>query len=211
MSVKDNWLKNLRAIVYELGPGAGRTLREGYRAVASATGLGEEYIYQLYNGKGAKSLSAESATTISRAYGDGKPRGWFDVDQTHPVAINPIAHPLSLNGPQNGAPIQWGGLQKMPVEELPDWFMVEMPDDSLFPRKVKGVRMMFERVKAGQSAKPGNTVFVQDKRGARYIRRYVAGHDGEWTAKAENDAYASLESKPDELTILAISRYSQDD
>lgn len=77
MSVEDNRTSHLRRIIDAEAARAGGKLRAGYRAVASAAGLGEEYIYQLYTGK-KKVIGSDAARAIARAFGEGKPQGWFD-------------------------------------------------------------------------------------------------------------------------------------
>ena len=77
MAAEENRIANLRALVDKEAQDAGGKLRLGYRAIATATGLGEEYVYQLY--KGIKSnMSGEAAKTIARMYSNGRPTSWFD-------------------------------------------------------------------------------------------------------------------------------------
>ncbi|WP_157991636.1 S24 family peptidase [Caldimonas tepidiphila] len=81
MTVQDNWLANLRALVDELSEGDDK--RVGYRAVASASGLSEEYIYQLYEGKpkadgSPRHVGPRAAKAIARAFAEGRPHDWFD-------------------------------------------------------------------------------------------------------------------------------------
>lgn len=75
MSVQDNWIENLKAIVDAEAPGPKK--RPGYRAVATATGLDEEYVYQLYTGR-KPTLGHEAARAIARAYANGRRESWFD-------------------------------------------------------------------------------------------------------------------------------------
>ena len=77
MTVEDNRMANLKALVDAEALEAGGKIRLGYRAIAAATGLGEEYIYQLYSGR-KPNLSADSAKAIARAYSNGRPLSWFD-------------------------------------------------------------------------------------------------------------------------------------
>ena len=77
MAAEENRIANLKALVDGEALEAGGKLRQGYRAVAAATGLGEEYIYQLYSGR-KPNVSADSAKAIARAYSNGRPLSWFD-------------------------------------------------------------------------------------------------------------------------------------
>lgn len=87
MSVQDTWLQHLKLIVDREAGGTGpRARRQGYRAVASATGFDEEYIYQLYQAKAKpngrlRAVSVDMARALARAYADGRPLDWID----HPV------------------------------------------------------------------------------------------------------------------------------
>lgn len=77
MAAEENRMANFRAIVDSEAQQAGGKIRLGYRAVASATGLGEEYVYQLYKGRKAN-MSSDAAKTVARAYSNGRPLSWFD-------------------------------------------------------------------------------------------------------------------------------------
>ena len=78
MAAEENRIANLKALVDRLAAESDGKLRLGYRAVATATGLREEYIYQLYKGI-KKSMGPDAAKAIARAYADGRPPGWFDL------------------------------------------------------------------------------------------------------------------------------------
>lgn len=91
--------------------------------------------------------------------------------------------------------------QLMQSKELPERFVIEAPDEALTPSLPRGTSVVFERA---STAQPGDCVLVQDSRGARYMRRYVQGVGGAFTAQAINDAYVSLESARDGLQVLAV-------
>lgn len=83
MAAEENRLAHFRRLVESLAP-AGKdgkpVLREGYRAVADASGVTYDYIYQLYNEKsGKKGLGASALKKISAAFGEGKPDNWMDL------------------------------------------------------------------------------------------------------------------------------------
>jgi hypothetical protein len=81
MSIQDNWLANLKALVDELAPGPNSrgVKRAAFRAIAAAASLNEEYVYQLYNEKGGKSIGIDMAKAIARAYAQGRDHSWFDL------------------------------------------------------------------------------------------------------------------------------------
>jgi hypothetical protein len=62
MSIQDEWTRRFKDVVdSEISKANGREA-DGYRAVAEKTGLGYDYIYQIYKGKPAKK------DAISKAY-----------------------------------------------------------------------------------------------------------------------------------------------
>jgi len=86
MAAEENRLAHLRALVEAEAQAAGGNLRAGYRAIATATGLKEEYIYQLY--KGIKpTVGKGAAVAISRAYANGRDDGWMDLPPGGAVAL----------------------------------------------------------------------------------------------------------------------------
>ena len=80
MDIQDNWLANFKAVVAAEIAAAGGKEAGGYRAVETNTGLGYDYIYQIYKGKPAhkpKRPSAEAMNTIHRVYGNGRDSSWI--------------------------------------------------------------------------------------------------------------------------------------
>ena len=94
MGAQENWLAHLRKIVEDEGRTPSGTVddRAGYRAVSSATGISEEYIYQLCKGIPNRDGSPRMPGTrlraaLARAYGAGRPDGWIDLPPTSPRNI----------------------------------------------------------------------------------------------------------------------------
>lgn len=73
MSAAANRLAHFRALVEAEAESAGGTERQryraAYRAIASESGLKEEYIYQLFKGKKPK-IGDEAAAKLERAFGN---------------------------------------------------------------------------------------------------------------------------------------------
>ena len=71
MSIKDRWLERFRAVVDgEIALHAKKS--DAYRAVAMNTGLGYDYIYQIYTGKpesNPKTPGVDAMKALERAYG----------------------------------------------------------------------------------------------------------------------------------------------
>lgn len=90
MTAEQNRLSHFRAIVEGASPRAadGRLkTREGFRAVALATGLEEEYVYQLYTGK-KLTLGKKALELLSNAYAEGRPAGWMDLPVLGETAVH---------------------------------------------------------------------------------------------------------------------------
>jgi transcriptional regulator with XRE-family HTH domain len=90
MNAKDNWLANLRHIVDTM---PSKNLRQAYLMVSEASGLGVEYIYQLYEGKptatGKKRYPGNKAVeAIRTTFGKGKPPNWMDLPPTTVTSAN---------------------------------------------------------------------------------------------------------------------------
>lgn len=87
------------------------------------------------------------------------------------------------------------------MDELPTLFEVEIPDDAMFPRVKAGQVVTFD---SRETAKPGDGVLIADRDGQWHFRRYRQGRGTNWEASAENEAYATMESERDGLTVLAV-------
>jgi hypothetical protein len=94
MPAAENRLAHFRQLVESeaAAQAAGRTptrqhLRAAYKIVASATGLQEEYVYQLYKGHKTK-IGDDAAAKLDRAYASGRARGWIDLP---PADASPFA------------------------------------------------------------------------------------------------------------------------
>lgn len=98
MNIEEIWLANFKAVVSaEIAMASNAA--EGYRRVAARTGLGYDYIYQIYKDKPAhkpKRPSRDAMTTIGRAYGEGKPDLWFNAAPGE--MVTPSAQPSNAQG-----------------------------------------------------------------------------------------------------------------
>lgn len=75
MGMQEDWLARFKAVVASEIEAAGGKEADGYRAVEAKTGLGYDYIYQIYKGKPAhqpKMPSADAMNTIARVYAGDK-------------------------------------------------------------------------------------------------------------------------------------------
>ena len=89
MAIQDIWFSNLKTLIKAEGGG-----RRGIRAVADASGLSEEYIYQLAekkpNSKGVpREIGKDAARKIAIAFALGRDESWFDAN-TQSGGIAPL-------------------------------------------------------------------------------------------------------------------------
>lgn len=95
MAIHDVWLHNLRSLVDAEGDG---DKRKGLRSVADLSGLSEEYIYQLIEGKPKKDgaprqVGKVAAKKIASAFANGRPESWFDAMCATPNSLSSGANP----------------------------------------------------------------------------------------------------------------------
>lgn len=65
MNIKEDWLRDFRKVVEHEILEVGGKKADAYRAMATKTGLGYDYIYQIYNGKPADRPKVPSADAMS--------------------------------------------------------------------------------------------------------------------------------------------------
>jgi len=114
-----------------------------------------------------------------------------------------VAHRLSLGEPinephDNSQKIEWGAMK---AADLPDVFQVEVPDDAMADRVLKGHLVKFDtRVEP----RAGDGVLVEDASGSWFFRQFSPGAQGRFSAVAKNSAYQTLDSERDGLKVLAV-------
>lgn len=103
MGAQENWLAHLRKIVEDEGrtPSGSTDDRAGYRAVSSATGISEEYIYQLCKGVPNRDGSPRMPGTrlraaLARAYGAGRADGWIDLPPDSSTDVMAPLPPITI-------------------------------------------------------------------------------------------------------------------
>lgn len=83
--MQDAWLIRFKEVVQLEIDEAGGKKADGYRAVATKTGLGYDYIYQIFTGKPIdkpKQPGPDAMTAIERVYGKGEM-----ITATHAAAL----------------------------------------------------------------------------------------------------------------------------
>lgn len=116
---------------------------------------------------------------------------------------SPQAHPVSpdtvtMDPQEDSIRVMWGSMN---AAELPDVFRVEVPDDAMADRVLKGHLVKFDR---RQRPRAGDGVLVADATGAWFFRQFSPGAQGRFSAVAKNPAYQTLDSERDGLTVLAV-------
>jgi transcriptional regulator with XRE-family HTH domain len=114
-----------------------------------------------------------------------------------------VAHSLSQRQPNNDSHddpqrVAWGSMK---TADLPEVFQVEVPDDAMADRVLKGHLVKFSRAEAPRA---GDGVLVEDAAGQWHFRQYSPGAQGRFAAVAKNSAYQTLDSERDGLKVIAV-------
>lgn len=114
-----------------------------------------------------------------------------------------VAHSLSQGHLNNDSQddsqrVAWGSMK---TADLPEVFQVEVPDDAMADRVLKGHLVKFSRT---ITPRAGDGVLVEDASGTWFFRQYSPGAQGRFAAVAKNSAYQTLDSERDGLTVLAV-------
>jgi SOS-response transcriptional repressor LexA len=83
MDISEIWLKNFKAVIAEEIRDAGGKAADGYRAAEQRTGLGYDYIYQMYTGKSGKRPTFEVMKKVAEIYADGRGPEWINIENHH--------------------------------------------------------------------------------------------------------------------------------
>ena len=219
MAAEENRIANLKTLVDRLASESGGKLRQGYRAVATATGLDEEYIYQLYKGI-KKSMGPDAAKSIARAYADGRPPGWFDLPPSEKSgAANVEVAPMGDRRIPVISAIQAGMwaeiLDNFAPGDADEWLMTDLElsasafaltirGDSMLPEFNPGDRVIIDPEIAPQ---PGDFVAAKNGEQEATFKKYrPRGMDAQGNIIFElvplNDDYPTLRSDVQHIKIV---------
>lgn len=149
----------------------------------------------------SKKLKAESAIGLAQLTG-WNVKWWAEGLGPRDLRTS-VAHSLSQgqlnNEPQDDPQrVAWG---VMKAADLPDVFQVEVPDDAMADRVLRGHLAKFDtRVEP----RAGDGVLVEDASGTWFFRQFSPGAQGRFSAVAKNSAYQTLDSERDGLKVLAV-------
>jgi len=113
--------------------------------------------------------------------------------------VSPVAHPVILDAITVVPQIDWE--QLMGVDPLPTVFKLSAPDTSMAPKVPQGTIVEFTR---GLEPRPGDGVLVRDSLGHHFFRQFREKRPGHWEAHAVNEAYRPMDSKDDNLSVVAV-------
>lgn len=144
-----------------------------------------------------RSMGSVMARHIERSL--GLHSGWMDTPHP-PNRVGPDVQITETIRPHiDEIAIDWEDL--MGSADLPDEYRVQMPDRSMEPGTPLGTWLVMSR---SAPPTPGHGVLVRDAAGILYVRRYVQGTSGRWSAEATNAAYATLDSERDALQVVSV-------
>ena len=165
--------------------------------LAKAAGVSSGAVSQWLSGN-TKKLRGESAAGLQRL--TGWSASWWSTGKL-PRETSLLDHPQMLDA-YTVVPSLTSWEAVLSGEQLPESFVLAMPDDALAPRVSRGTKLIFET--AAQPS-PGAGVLVEDtETGSRYVRRYVEAGGGKWMAQAINDAYISLPSSKAKVIAVMV-------
>ncbi len=105
----------------------------------------------------------------------------------------------SRMAPKDDSPwVEWGAMK---ADELPEVFLVTVPDNAMADRVPKGHSARFDRT---LKAKAEDGVLVVDAQGNWFFRIYMPGAGDRFVARAQNKDFPPLESDRDGLTVVGV-------
>lgn len=174
----------------------------GHIKVGDEAGVSDQSLYQI------ALMKADSKTGNPKGVGPSIRKrltarypGWLDGVVRPPSdggEDTPVAHGLSPRPFTVPPLVTWEAVVQK--QNLPAQFTLEVPDNALAPNAPKGTPLIFD---CSAAPRPGYAVLVEDKSGARWVRRYKQEPDGAWLAEAVNPAYATLDPEKHGLRIVA--------
>jgi transcriptional regulator with XRE-family HTH domain len=166
-----------------------RSMGLTYQAVSKVLKGTTKSLTAANNDKAAKLLHVDPGWL---ATGDGSAATFSDQK-------DPVAHLVSdLRPIVNLQKVTW---EALPVSDLSGRFEIDLRDDALAPEYPAGTAIRFD---AKRPPRPGWPVLVKDSAGAFYVRDYIEGAAGQWTATPRQRGYASLDSVAHGLQLVGV-------
>lgn len=166
---------------------------QSHSLVSQWLGNGSKTMKTISKLEAAQALAQKSgfeALWIARGIGPKK------IDR--PDAGGP-AHDMSLARATLDLPtLTWETLMEA---DLSQPFELAVIDDALAPEIFRGC---VARLDPNRGPVAGRPVLVRDAAGNHYLRDYQQGPGGSWQAVARQRGFAALDSRADDLTIVAV-------
>ena len=167
---------------------------------ARAMGLTYQAVSKVLKGT-TKSLTAANNDKAAKLLGVDP--GWLATGEgnasTSGDQKDPVAHSVSdLRPIVNLQKVTW---EALPVSDLSGRFEIDLRDDALAPEYPTGTAIRFD---AKRPPRPGWPVLVKDSAGAYYVRDYIEGAAGQWSATPRQRGYASLDSVAHGLQLVGV-------
>jgi transcriptional regulator with XRE-family HTH domain len=170
--------------------------------LAKAAGVSPSAVSQWLSGE-TVDLKAKSAAGLAALTGwsaNWWANGIGPRDAATPVAQTLSHHELKVELPVEKPVVQWGAMTK---DDLPDVFLVEVPDNAMADRVPKGFLVEFDK---RITPRDGDGILVADSAGAWFFRVYRPSAGGDFAAIALNAAggYLPMSKSRHGLEVLAV-------
>ncbi len=112
---------------------------------------------------------------------------------------------LSIDLQEDSVRVRWGSMN---YADLPDEFLVEVPDNAMADRVKKGYLVKFDKLRTPRA---DEGVLVANAAGEWFFRQYIPGPGGTFTAAPLNKDYPTLSSQEHGLQVLGVRVWHRSD
>lgn len=120
----------------------------------------------------------------------------YEADVARPVRPDSVTSPLQ----RAVELVPWRGRN---MEELPQQFAVEAPDDVMAPVIRSGCRVEIDREMTPGEGGHEDIVLLKDREGTWFLRHYMPGPNKRWEARAERP-HPTMDSERDGLEVIGV-------
>lgn len=174
----------------------------GPKALQRLTGVTDTHITAA--SKGRRQIGDEMADSLEA--GTGKPEGWMDsADTPDPrgagmTVAQLMSHLTATLLPQ----LNWESI--VGLKELPAKFITTVPDAAMRDHVQPGTPCIF---RASSTSNVGDGILVIDSNDMLHLRLHAQGdRPGHFIAKADNQAFKTLDSEADGLRVVAVFEHA---
>lgn len=214
MSIHDEWLERFKTVVAHEIERAGGRRSDGYRAVEEKTGLGYDYIYQIYTGKPEgrpKRPSAEAMDSLRAAYGPMLTTTTAEPSNVAQAPALRTARQIPVVGEVKGGDDGYLHELQYPVGHGDGFVEYWCRDGNAYALRVRG-DSMHPRYRAGEfvvvtpsiEAQQGSDVVVALKDGRKLLKQLNWKRGDEIQLLSINNHFAPMTISLD--AVLAVHR-----